>query len=150
MIYRPTGNGRAERAVGSVVKTLRMALADPRLRTDWVKVLPWCQFTMNSLPGIVGGYSPHRIVFGRDLVAPGELPRDVNCTYVDSFEGFAKELEAVREKVRRTLIQKHDKVREDYLRSHATRTYQPGDRVRVKVLPHDKNKLSPLWMGPVR
>ena len=111
-----------------------MALAYSRLRTDWVKVLPWCQFMMNSLPGIVGGYNPHKIVFGRDLVAPEELPRDVQCTYVDSFEEFAKELEAVREKVRRTLILKHNKIREDYLRVHATRTYQPGDWVWVKIL----------------
>ena len=81
-------------------------------------------------------------------MAPGELPRDSNCTYVESFEEFSKELEVIREKVRRTLTQKHEKIREDYLRSHVTRTYQPGDRVWVKVLPHDKDKLSPLWMGP--
>ena len=46
------------------------------------------------------------------------------------------------------MTQKHDKVREEYLRSHANRTYQPGERVLVKVLPHDKDKLSSLWMGP--
>ena len=27
-------------------------------------------------------------------------------------------------------------------------TYEPGDRVWVKVLPKDKDKLDPLWMGP--
>ena len=79
IIYRPKGNGRAERAVRSVINILRLTLAGLRDNGTklWIEVLPWATFLQNSLPGVVSGYSPNRIVFGRELVYPGELPMQV-------------------------------------------------------------------------
>jgi len=148
IIYRPKSNGRAEPALGSVVRILRLTLADNKLAKDWVRILPWCLFLLNNLPGVIAGYSPHRIVFGRDLLFPGDLPNDSDCVFGKSFEEFSSDITRLREKISNTLRTHHDRIRRDYLKAHVNRTYSLGDRVWVKVLPKDHTKLSPLWMGP--
>ena len=72
IVYRPKGNGRAEAAVKSVVNILRRTLEGER--KNWVQVLPWALFQLNDLPGFIAPHSPHKIVFGRDPVAIGDIP----------------------------------------------------------------------------
>ena len=50
ILYRPKGNGRAERAVRSVVDILRLCLAENYGEKCWIKYLPGCTFLINSLP----------------------------------------------------------------------------------------------------
>ena len=52
IIYRPRGDGRAERAVRSVIEILRRTLNAAKLKGDWIRVLPWAVFLQNSLPGV--------------------------------------------------------------------------------------------------
>jgi hypothetical protein len=147
VIYRPKGNGRAERAVKSVVSVLRLTLLEKELAGQWVRLLPWCLFLQNSLPGVVCGYSPHRIVFGRDLSVPGDLVDLVRRVPSDS-DTFFSEIVSLREKAQRVLSAKHDLIRKQFMKSHSSVIYSPGERVWVRVLPKDHRKLSPLWMGP--
>ena len=112
-------------------------------------------FLQNNLPGIIAGYSPHRIVFGRDLLYPGELP-PLKEPSVRGSDDFFDEIADMRKKVQKVLSAKHDQVRKIYQKSHSEIKFSPGDKVWVKVRPEDakisggkKNlKLQPLWMGP--
>ena len=99
VIYRPKGNGRAERAVKSVVNILRLTLTGMQDSWKWVEVLPWACFLQNSLPGVIAGHSPHKIVFGRDLYLPGEIPQEE----VEPKSASGKECFEKLEKVRKTV-----------------------------------------------
>ena len=65
--YRPQSNGRAERAVQSIVNSLRQYLEQRggSSKHSWVESLTLALWALNDLPGAVSGYSPHRLVFGR-------------------------------------------------------------------------------------
>ena len=58
VIYRPKGNGRAERAVKSVVNILRLTLTGMQDSRKWVELLPWACFLQNSLHCGHSGHSP--------------------------------------------------------------------------------------------
>ena len=148
IIYRPKGNGRAERAVRSVIGILRLTLTGLPKSSKWIDVLSWSCFLQNSLPGVIAGYSPHQIVFGRELVLPGELPREGLSDVPVSTKTFFEKLDASRKQVQERMQKVHEKERARFQKEHATLVYEPGDRVWVKVLSKDKNKLDPLWMGP--
>jgi len=147
VIYRPKGNGRAERAVRSVVDILRVTLHDHDLISRWVQVFSWCVFLQNSLPGVVAGQSPHKIVFGRELLYPGELP-PVKEPGPAASPTLRKDLKLLRKDVQERLTREHTRQREAYNAKHREITYRPGDKVWLKVLPQDHSKLSRLWTGP--
>ena len=144
VIYRPKGNGRAERAVRSVIAILRLTLTGMKNCTKWIDVLPWCCFIQNSLPGVISGYSPHQIVFGRRLVLPGELPSEEVAEAFLSAKTFFAKLDADRKLVQERMQKVHEKERSRYLKEHQSVQYSPGDKVWLKVLPKDKDKLDPL------
>ena len=116
--------------------------------TKWVEVLPWACFLQNSLPGVIAGFSPHQIVFGRDLILPGELPQDKTVEPPANSLKWLEDLEKNRNYVQNRMTKIHQSVRERYLKEHCVQTYDPGDRVWVKVFSEDKDKRDPLWMGP--
>ena len=51
---------RAERAVGSIVSMLRRILVECE-NSKWISVLPWAVQCINSLPGLILPFSPHKI-----------------------------------------------------------------------------------------
>jgi hypothetical protein len=153
IIYRPKGDGRAERAVRSVVEILRRTLTASRLQNDWVRVLPWCVFVQNSLPGVLAGYSPNQIVFGRELYLPGELPPIDESKKEVMGDEFFQNLSRLRQNVQAELNRQHEREKALFDSYHKNLTYSPGDRVWIKILPRDLEdkriqKLRPLWMGP--
>ena len=148
IIYRPKGNGRAERAVRSVITVLRLTLIGLPKGITWTDVLPWSCFLQNSLPGVIAGYSPHKIVFGRDLLKPGELPREDTQDAPVSAKAWFKKLDEDRKAVQNRINQVHEKERLRYQKEHCLQKFEPGDRVWLKVHSKDRSKLDPLWMGP--
>ena len=72
-IYRPRSNGRAERAVQTVITSLQKCLLQ-RNKQYWVQLLPLEVWTSNDIPGVVLGYSSHYLMFGRNSIAFGDGP----------------------------------------------------------------------------
>ena len=70
--HRPQGNGAVERVNGKVLSLLRKLMVNNADATvTWANLLPWVQWVLNDTPG-TSGYSPNLLVFGRELVSPGE------------------------------------------------------------------------------
>ena len=67
--YRPQSNGRAERAVQSIVNSLRQYLEQRggSRKQSWVESLALALWALNNLPGAVSGYSPHQLLLGEIL-----------------------------------------------------------------------------------
>ena len=66
IIYGPKCNGRAERAVQSIINTLRQYLLSRKV--SWLEALPLSLWGFNDLPGAVAPYSPLRLAFGHDPI----------------------------------------------------------------------------------
>jgi hypothetical protein len=54
----------------------------------------------------------------------------------------------IRRKAQQRIEAIHAQNAERYRKSHKCVEYQPGDRVWVRNLPHQADKLDPLWSGP--
>ena len=72
--YRPQSNGRAERAVQSVICLLRQFLEQrgKGRHSNWITSLPLALCALNDLPAAVHPYSPHRWSLVGSLLA-GEI-----------------------------------------------------------------------------
>ena len=73
-VYRKKSNGRAERAVQVVVDSLRKLLQQAARNCKWTDLQPLALWCANDVPGAVSGFSPHRLVFGRDPIEFGDHP----------------------------------------------------------------------------
>ena len=148
IIYRPKGNGRAEAAVRAIVGVLRLALAD--YHQNWLQALPWAVFQQNSLPGIILPHSPHKIVFGRDPPALGDVPSEKPTRVNVSCEEWFSQVDALRKDVQNRIIGLHERARQRHMKDYNNPTFEPGDKVWVRNSKNrmDSNKLDPLWIGP--
>ena len=92
-------NGRAEQAVPSIVQSLRQIM-EPKNFKDWFHLLPLATWALNDLPGAVSGYSPHRLVFGRDPLGFGDclpiIPEDGSEDAVSFFNRRISERKQVQ------------------------------------------------------
>ncbi len=79
--YRPQSNGVVERMHGSLKPMLSKAV---EAGLDWVDFLPLALFALRQVPNRDVGFSPHCIVYGRDVMGPldilyeGWVDRDVS------------------------------------------------------------------------
>ena len=75
VVYRPKGNGRAETAVRLTIESHRKIVNEVTQQSvNWVTALPLVLWNQNDLPGVYNPYSPHNLVFGRNLVSFGDVP----------------------------------------------------------------------------
>ena len=126
-IYRPRSNGRAERAVQSTINTLQQYLLSRKV--SWLDVLPLARWDLNGLPGAVGPYLPHRLVFGRDPIGLGDLPPVVDSQDCEDATQFFKRVAAESELVRETLEAIHKKQLDKFLKEHPPPVLVAGVRV---------------------
>ncbi len=86
--YRPQSNGVVERLHGSLKPMLSKAVDSG---SDWVDFLPLALFALRQVPNRDVGYSPHCIVYGRDVLGPldilykGWVDRDFEMMGVDDW-----------------------------------------------------------------
>jgi hypothetical protein len=148
--YHPDSNGRAERAVQSIVSTLRKILVNTH--HSWYDALPRAIWAINSLPGVVHPYSPHRIIFGRDPPILGDTPTlPLNSDISSSAQSWFQEVDLIQNAVQIDLLAQHEKRREKLLRKHDVsfvQTFQLGELVWHQLDSIDRpNKLTIKWSG---
>ena len=101
MIYDYKMNGRAKRAVRSVVKTLRVYVQETNTPSiEWYWKWPMALWGRNDLPGAIAPYSSHRLLLGRDLIGFGDMLRAAEEARredaLDSFQSLGHEREEVK------------------------------------------------------
>ena len=154
-VYRARSNGRAERAVQVVIDSLRKFLEQVsaqkvKHKHTWLNLLPLAIWSANNLPGPISGYSPHRLLFGRDPVGFGEHPPLVADHGSEDALQFFRRVESEQNYVRTKLTQIHAKLTAAFNKAHPTRVFQLGERVWIRVnrQPGSGSKLDRLWVGP--
>ena len=130
IIYRPQSNGRAERAVQSIIDALRTFLEGRK--QSWVTALPLALWGLNDLPGPVSPYSPHRLVFRKDPVGFGDAAPYADVDGCEDAGAFFRRLSQERETVRAKLQAAHDRAYRKFLARYPEQVFRPGDRVWVR------------------
>ena len=147
-IYRPRSNGRAERAVQTVIAALRKILMQTK-KKNWVQLLPLAVCTSNDIPGVVSGYSIHYLLFGRNPIGFGDSPPVFPEHESVGAVEFFKQLIADQTFVQEKLQAQYDKLAKQFLKKHPTHVYKPGDKVWSKGHTKDGNsKLHRVWTSP--
>ncbi|CAM9443098.1 unnamed protein product, partial [Heterosigma akashiwo] len=68
-VYHPQANGRAERVVATVKKTLR-TLAHENATSEWTKLIPLAAFVCNTSHNRMTGFKPFFLCTGREPILP--------------------------------------------------------------------------------
>ena len=145
--YTPKHNGRAERAVQAVVESLRIFSNLVGRGADWVDYLPRAIWRVNSCPGPTG-FSPHRVVFGRDLVGWGDRLPLPPTREVPSVQEFCDKVADLDKQVADRLAEQHKRLDDKFLAKRPLVVFREGQRVWVKVRSEEAEKLSGRWTGP--
>jgi hypothetical protein len=149
LTYRPQGNGAVEKINGkfiSLLKALSVATAPKRL--PWTALLRHISWNLNDLPG-VSGLSANFMVFGKELVGPGDDPvlskSGVPTTAADWFMAHAETTARVREVIKNI----HEKAAKQYDKRRQTCSFAPGELVWLGCPPTGvESKPMPRWTGP--
>ena len=150
VIYDHKTNRRAERAVKSVVETLRVYLQETNTPTSqWYWKLPMALWGLNDLPGAIAPYSPHRLLFGRDPIGFGDMPPIVQENGCEDALDFFLRLGREREEVQQKLTAIHEKHEKEFRKTHPEELWEVCDRVSFRNLPksedRDFDKLARIW-----
>ena len=151
-VYNPKAGGRAEQAVQSIVQSLCQTM-EQKISKDWFHLLPLATWALNDLPGAVSGYSPHRLVFGRDLMGFGDCPPMIPEDGSEDAVLFFNRLISERKQVQTKLSQIHKRQKREFCKKHPLQVFNPGDRVWVRIHKDLKNcpntsKVDESWTGP--
>ena len=114
-VYRKKSNGTAERAVQVVVDSLRKLLQQAGRNRKWTDLLPLALWCANDLPGAVSGFSPHRLVFGRDPIGFGDHPPMAPDYGSEDAYQFFQRVRREREYVSAKLTKIHDEFSAKYV-----------------------------------
>ena len=153
VIYDHKTNGRAERAVKSVVETLRVYLQETNTpNSQWYWKLPMALWGLNDLRGAIAPYSPHCLLFGRGPIGFGNmLPIVEENGCEDALDLFLR-LGREREEFQQKLTAIHEKHETEFRKTHSEKFWEVGDRVWVRNLPKSKDrhfdKLARICSGP--
>ena len=123
-IHRPRSNGSAERAVERVIAALRKFLMQTK-KENWVQLWPLAVWTSNDIPGVVSGYSPHYLMFGRNPIGSG------NCPPVIPEHGSVDAVELFKQLIDRKFVQEkiqpqHDKLAKEFLKKSSYTCLRTG------------------------
>ena len=146
--YRPQSNGRAERAVQSIINALRLYLVFRKM--DWVYALPFALWGRNNLPGPIVPYSPHRLVFSWDPIGFGEVPPLTVDTRVEDATECFRRAHDERQLIQSKLVDLHARECQAFLKKHPPLQFKGGDRVWVQNRtdqPGLHPKLDRIWQG---
>ena len=152
-VYNPKANGRAERAVQSIIQSLRRIM-EQKISKDWFHLLPLATWALNDLRGGL-----FRVIPPRDLslggtpwvlgivppLSPRMAVRTLHPSSIDSFLSAARS----RKRCFRSTSVRH----RSFYKNTLLQVFHAGDQVWVcihKDLKNNSNttKLDRIWMGP--
>ena len=151
--YRPSANGQAERMNRTLLQILRNYVN--KKQSDWDDYVPLIASAIRSSVNKQTGFTPNRLMLGREVITPAELvvPRhattkELPCEFLES---LTTSFQLAHDMARKTLKAKVKKMKRDYdLRSHV-RAFKVGDAVLIlntSVKKGISQKLNPIWSGP--
>ncbi|CAM9965910.1 unnamed protein product [Heterosigma akashiwo] len=151
-VYHPEANGRAERMVSVVKKTLKtMAYENV---AAWEKLIPLAAFACNTAQHRVIGEAPFFLVHGRDAILPGPVNTALE-TLKSSAEVSNPDLYALNLRDRiltafERTTQKLQAVQNEHTHPDLLEEkYKVGDKVRLlDVRKATGDNLKPMWKGP--
>ena len=79
-------------------------------KKNWVQLLPLAVWTSNAIPGVVSGYSPNYIMFGRNPIGFGDCPAVIPEHGAEDAVQFFSKLIEDRRYVQEKLQAQHDKL----------------------------------------
>ena len=139
--YRSETNGRAERAIASVLGALRKIQAEKNI--PWPEALPQALCSVRSAPGPTG-LSPTQVVFGRDILQQGlPLPTTQEAEDAKAFHERMMQTDAFVQSELNKIHSKKEASQADLKQV----TYQQGQTVWV-LRPDRHEKLATWWTGP--
>ncbi len=149
--YRPQTNGVLERLHGTLKPMLSKAVEQG---IDWADFLPMAMFIIRQVPNRSTGYSPHELVFGRNMLGPLDLvyagwvdevfkEMDV-CEWVMCLQDKLSLLHDMANSNELAAIESRAQV---YNKNKSDRCLEVGDLVMLKV-PGLHVALTAAWEGP--
>ena len=145
-VYHPASHGVCERRNRDIVTTIRATIDN--LHEEWDRCLPAVQLALNTGYHRAIGDSPHFVMFGKDELR-AKLTFQLPTTYDPDLRY------ALTQKIYETVSENLKKSQEEYRKYRNTKVSKSrepltvGARVFIKNVKR-KNKLDPLWLGPMR
>ena len=150
--YRPSANGQAERMNRTLLQALRCFV--DKKQTNWDKCVPFIAAAMRSSVNSQTGFTPNRLMLGREVTMPAELifPCESGLGSASQLiQDIQDQLQEAHEMARRTLKVKTKRMKRDYDLGVHRVSFLKGDVVYILDKAVHKglsSKLCPVWTGP--
>ena len=152
--FRPSANGQVERYNRTLMQAVRCYVG--KTQNKWDEYLPQIAGALRSTVNSSTGYTPNRMMLGREVNQPADLLYPVpdptpEVEVHEYLSNLRKETSRAHEVARSTLRSTQLRLKRNYdLRSY-TRRYKQGDLVYILDTARIKGKckkLSSPWKGP--
>ena len=149
IIKRPQSHGRAERAVQVVIESLRQWVVKTT-QQNLAQLLPLPIGASNDIPGPISGYSPHYLVFGRNVIRFGDCPPILPQSECRDAVGFFQQFVQDRRYIQDSLNKIHRRKAEEFRKAHPPHVYVFGEKLWYRDYKTKKAtvKLHRVWQEP--
>ena len=152
--YHPEGDGMVERFNQTLEGLLSHVVNEQGV--DWDLHIPACLMAYRSSVHKSTGFTPHFLLFGREMVVPADVvyglpPQQPRLDQPGYVRDLRTKLEAAYDLVRRRLAVEHKRQKTDYDRNSNLRSFKVDDLVYVLtpvVPPGTSRKFARFWRGP--
>ena len=153
--YKCSTTSKAERSNRRINNALRITLTDKQL-TDWDLYLRWVCFALNSLKSRHTGYSPNKLLYGRELRTPLTImidnePVNLDCANAHNAKAYQlhKTIKDIVNKARRHAVTDFKYADNTYNRHLHGPYFSEGQWCYV-LINCPQHKFSSRWRGPYR
>ncbi|KAL6475049.1 hypothetical protein MHYP_G00160890 [Metynnis hypsauchen] len=158
MAYHPQTN--ATERVNRTLKTAIQVYVENK-HNSWDKYIPQICFALRTAPHESTGFSPARMLYGRELAIPVDLltqPSTVGTDdpFLTPSQTLERSIQETHEHARAALQASHERKKHYYDLKRRPVTYQLGDLVRLKTHPRSNTaanltaKFACVYTGPYR
>lgn len=149
--YHPQTDGQAERAVRTVVETLRCFITE---YPDWVKALPVIEFAYNTSTNPSTGKSPSELLYGENLPTPASLDVQKILSHAvnPAAANKAAEIHKFLDAAKAQLAQAQHRQMHYANTSRSDLSFEVGQAVMLstdKLRIPERYKTHALWYGPL-